>query len=185
MSRQERLTAGIATGSSGAFGVDSAVTVSAGATLDVRTFANSVASLSNSGTLLSSATITTGTFTQTAAPAATTLNFPSTTVSPVGNVVATGAIALDGPLNVTSTGGFVGGPSTEVILFQSSGTGKQLTGALSTTTVPFGKVSYDYVANTVTLGASSTACDGNWAAPRMETGRRWATGLLACRDSAL
>ena len=164
------LKAGIATGNSGAFGVDSDVTVSAGATLDFSTFANSVASLSNAGTLLSSATITTGTFTQTAA-GATTFNFPSTTASPVGNVTATGTMTLGsatpltgGTLTVTSTGGYSGGPSDEIILFQSSGAGKQLIGSFATTTVPFGKISYDYSNNQVILGASSTACHGVWSA---------------------
>lgn len=153
------LQAGVATGSSGAFGENSAVSVNMGATLNFSTFANSVASLSNSGTVLSSATITTGTFAQTSG-GAMTLNFPSTSASPVGNVMATGAIALDGALTVT--GGYNG--SANVILLQSSGSGKQISGAFSTTTPLAGySIRYDYGDNQVILtSGGGGACDGSW-----------------------
>lgn len=153
------LRAGVATGNSGAFGENSAVTVSSGATLDFSTYNNSVGSITNNGNILSSATITTGTFSQ-SSTGDTTLNFLSSSASPVGNVHATGSISLGGGLTLTSTGGYSGG--SNVILFQSSGSGKQLTGSFASTTLPFGAIQYDYSQNQVILTGGGSACNASW-----------------------
>lgn len=153
------LQAGIASTSTyGAFGLGSDVTVASGATLDFQTFQNTVGSLDNSGSTLSSATIDATSFTQ-ANSGSLGLNFPTTNSTPVGNISTTGAINLAGTLDVTSTGGFTL-TSGEVILLQSSGAGKQLAGTFSTTNLPFGKLKYDYTQNQVILGVGG--CDGTW-----------------------
>ena len=98
------------------------------------------------------------------------LNFPTTSASPVGKISAAAAISLSGTLNVTNTGGFSPTPGTEIVLLESSGSGKQLSGSFTTTTLPFGKLKYDYSQNQVILGVGG--CDGTWAAT---TNGNWGT----------
>ncbi len=148
-------------GSNSAFGVNSAITVASAGSLNFQTFANTVGSIANSGLITGSATVTATSFTQTST-GNLSLNFPSTTVSPVGNILTTGAISLDGALAVTNTGGFTPSSSFEVVLLKSSGAGKQLQGQFSSTTSPFGIVSYDYSDNQVVLAKGGT--DSNWVA---------------------
>lgn len=165
------LKAGIATGNSGAFGEDSAITIDDGATLDFSTFANSVGSLDNSGTVSSKATMTatstTTSFTQ-ASTGTLLLDFPNSAGTPYGNLTAPGAIVLDGTLTVTNTGSYTPPSSVkEIILLQSTGSGKQLSGAFSTISplpsqfASVGKVQYDYSDNLVYIGLSSS-CTGDW-----------------------
>jgi len=172
------LQAGIASTSTyGALGLDSAVTVASGATLDFQTYSNKVGSLDNSGTVNSSATIETTSYTQDSA-ATLELNFPTTQASPLGNISGTGAINLDGTLTVTNTGGF-NLTSGEVILLQSSGAGKQLAGTFSSTTLPFGKLKYDYSLNQVILGIGG--CDGIWSSTsngNWGTTGNWSSGCV-------
>ncbi len=148
-------------GSTSALGVGSAVTVASGATLAFQTFANTVGAVVNSGTISSGATVTASSFTQNTG-GTLSLDFPTSAVSPVGNVTVTGMVTLDGALIVTNTGGFTASSSTEVILLQSSGSGKQLQGTFSSTTVPFGVVSYDYSDNQVILAKGNL--DSTWTA---------------------
>lgn len=157
------LQAGIASNPTppfGPFGLGSDVTVASGATLDFQNFQTTVGSLDNSGSTLSSDTVDATSYTQTST-GTLGLNFPTSQATPVGNISTTGAINLDGTLDVTSTGGFTL-TSGEVILLQSSGVGKQLAGTFSTTNLPFGKLKYDYSQNQVILGVGG--CDGIWGA---------------------
>ncbi|MBS0626155.1 MAG: autotransporter-associated beta strand repeat-containing protein [Verrucomicrobia bacterium] len=161
------LTAGVATsGSAGPFGNGSAVTVASGGTAAFQTFNTTVGSLTNSGTVTSSATITSGSYTQNTG-SFLTLNVPTNAASPLGNIATTGGITLNGgTLTVTNTGGFTPTASTELILLQSSGTGKQLNGSFTTTNVSAftnASISYDYSENKVILGFASSSCNnGNW-----------------------
>ncbi|WP_316355912.1 autotransporter domain-containing protein [Candidatus Neptunichlamydia sp. REUL1] len=161
--KEGTLKAGIATESSGAFGVGSAVTVDTGATLDFSTYANTVDSLDNSGTVNSSATIKADTFTQ-AGTGTIILDFPTSAISPAGEVQTSGVITLDGTLNVKNSGGFIPGQGTELVLFESTGSGKRLKGTFASTSIHpnLGSIHYDHSENKVYLGASSTGCDGTW-----------------------
>ena len=148
-------------GSTTAFSSGSAFTVANGATLAFQTFANTVGVLTNSGTVTSSAAVSAASFTQNS-NGALTLNFPAAAPAPLGNVSTTGAISLNGQLTVTNTGGYAPVSGTEVVLLKSSGTGKQLQGSFSSTTLPFGSLSYDYSENQVTVGSGN--CDSAWNA---------------------
>lgn len=162
------LVAGVAsTSTSGAFGVGSNMTVGASGTVNFQTFANSVGTLSNSGAVSSAAQVTATSYTQ-GSGATLTLDVPTSSASPLGTISTTGAISLNGSLVVTNTGGFNPSSSTELILLQSSGAGKQLSGTFSSTNVsafPKGTINYDYSLNQVYLGFSSSACNnGTWSA---------------------
>ena len=177
-------------GSTQAFGT-SALTVANGATLNFQTFANTIGSITNSGNVASSATISATAFTQNSG-GTTTFNFPMNAAAPVGNVTTTASINLNGTLVVTNTGMFTPSSATQVILFQSSGTGKQLHGIFSSTTLPFGKLTYDYSENRIILGASAN-CDGDWTSDsngNWDTMANWSScvpgigGMAANQDTA-
>lgn len=159
------LQAGIAsTTAGGAFGVSSTITIDSGATLDFQTYANSVGDTTNNGTITSSATISATSFTQ-GSSGTLSLDFPTSAATPYGNVATTGTITLGGALTVLDSGNYTPTTDAEIILLQSSGTGKQLSGTFATSTLPsqfstIGNVQYDYSENTVYIGIS--ACTGDW-----------------------
>ncbi|WP_420421241.1 autotransporter domain-containing protein [Simkania sp.] len=162
------LRAGIASTSTyGAFGINSPVTVSSGATANFQSFPTTVGSLDNSGTVLSTNTVTATSYTQ-GASATLGLDFPTNQATPVGNISTTAGINLDGTITVTNTGGFSPTSGTEVVLLQSSGTGKQVQGTFTTTNLPFGKLKY--TKTQVILG--NGGCDGIWTST---TNGNWGT----------
>ncbi len=144
--------------STSAFGSNSNLEVDNGATLAFHSFNNTVGTVANSGSISNSATVTASSFTQNTG-GALALDFPTTTATP-GNILTTATINLSGNLQVSNTWGFVPTPSTEVTLMQSSGSGKQLHGTFSSSSLAFGSLSYDYSENLVVLGNS--ACDATW-----------------------
>ena len=181
---QGTLKAGIA-GGSGAFGVGSNITVDMGATLDFDTFANSVGTLTNNGEVISKATITATSYTQ-GSGGKLTLDFPSLT-SPRGTVETTGAINLDGTLNLTNNGMVTPTAGQSIILMHSSGSGQQVNGSFTTTTetpaMTFGPYVLipEYTSNTVKiLFSGMTGCTGIWEST---SGQNWgdtANWNMAC-----
>jgi len=179
-------------GSTTAFG-GANVTVANGATLAFSTFANTVGALINSGSISSSALVTALSYIQNST---LTLNFPMVAATPVGSVSTTGPISLNGTLVVTNTGGFAPGTGQEIILLQSSGAGKQLSGAFTSTLLPFanGVIHYDYSDNHVILSTGAGAsCNSNWIAASGNWGvtANWSagcapgvSGMAANNDSA-
>ncbi len=115
--------------------------------------------LSNSGTVTSSSTITPTTFTQSSS-GALILNVPTIAASPVGNISTSGLITLGGSLSLTNTGSYAPGTGAELILLQSSGSGKQLAGSFSSTTsaIAGGTFIYDYSENQVILSFNPSDC---------------------------
>ena len=163
---QGTLKAAIA-GGSGAFGVGSNVTVDMGAILDFDTFANSVGTLTNNGEVKSKATITATSYTQ-GSGGTLTLDFPSLT-SPRGTVETTGAINLDGTLNLTNSGMVTPTAGQSIVLMHSSGSGQQVNGTFTTTietpAMTFGPYVLipEYTSNTVKiLFSGMSGCTGIW-----------------------
>ncbi len=111
-----------------------------------------------------------------------TLNFPTSSQTPYGNILATGAITLDGTLSVTDTGNYMPAASTEIVLLKSSGTGKLITGTFSEVSLAAqfsttGSVVYDYSVNEVLLQFST--CNGVWDGTSSGTGATPQTGTEA------
>jgi fibronectin-binding autotransporter adhesin len=161
-------------GSTGAL-TSSNITIANGATLAFQTFANTVGTISNTGSMSSSAAINATSYAQ---HSTLTLDFPTSSATPFGSITTTGAISLDGALVVTNTGGYSAPSGTEITLMHSSGLGQQLTGTFSSVNLAFGTLHYDYADNNVIL--SLGGCDGNWINPASQNWGNTANWSSGC-----
>jgi len=162
-------------GSTTVFNSNVLVTIEAGGTLALQGYNNSVNYVNNIGTLtLGSSTLTAGSYAQQNSTSLT-LDIANVGGTLYGNIATTAAIDLateaSTSLTVTNTGGFNPVTLTKIVLLQSSGPGKQLSGKFSSVTQPFtrGNVRYNYSANQVYLHIAancnaswSSASSGNW-----------------------
>lgn len=162
------LTVGVAN----ALPASSAVTVAANAELHLGQNSNTIYSLTNSGIVTTSNTITiqgtslTGGFFTQHSGSTLKLDFPTSSISSVGNISASGVLNLGGTLTVTNSGGAVPSGAFSITLLQGS---SPPLGTFTVGPLPFGII--QYTGNQVNL-ISSGACDGVWG---NSAGGNWGT----------
>lgn len=132
-------------------------TITSGATLQFQsaTATNTLGAISNSGTLFTNELLSASSYTQSSA-ASLAIDFPS--LSPYGQIVASGTVTIDPTttLTITNTGHVT--PSGTVTLLQ----GSSLSGTFTSVVNPFSKGTLQYTATQVNLVFSSSGCQSAW-----------------------